>query len=56
LVSVDGLVSGGLAGKTFGTGAGFGETVAFVVLRLSVLRLALLRLALLRLALLSLAV
>ena len=30
MVSVDGLVSGGLVGKAFGTGAGFGETVAFV--------------------------
>ena len=30
MVSVDGFVSGGLAGKAFGTGAGFGETVAFV--------------------------
>jgi hypothetical protein len=30
LVSVDGFVSGGLLGKAFGTGAGFGETVAFV--------------------------
>lgn len=32
MVSVDGLVSGGLVGKAFGTGAGFGETVAFVTI------------------------